>query len=582
MSTNKRIPKRSIIGARVSVGCEDGLWRQGKVTSMRTSELETNKMFSVKMDVSSQTQEWRETEIYGPGFMTSLPCNTELVVGQAVFVTHNGREVEGNVVLHLSSQDCVQVDVKDSGLITKRLEDIRLLESRKSARLVNTDTDFSLLADFNIVEQRKLAQERSGQPPVSSRRRLHSMSDFLDRKRQKNAEKDRREAKRRQRSERQRGPASSSTSSSSSIEVPLSFSLFSGSRKRRTSESRAEIDSGYGSSFGSGFFKTNEENLKECTAAMVLMNLSVSPRDKWTDPASYFTSSGSGSDTSPPITPRPSPAPSLSHIHLSEDEEPYKRSRPSPCSLLYQCTWRGCSHTETCQTEMERHVRRHLALPDPPPGTDYAGEEDFYYTELEVEEMTDTSMDILTEIDSGCSSSSNDGLEYCYQLNSPTPTTSAVTENKKKTKENFIKILPNTNSPTSLASSSSSSSSVPSNFEFGMSHPLGDHIGMVRPSYEAPTTIYVVNTVPSPTKDHMYNSTQQQSWQGKKLVSIVPRPSDPHKPTDLLTSDQSPFVFKSSPSGMKSDKKCRKVYGIDQKDLWCTQCKWKKACGRFT
>ena len=392
--------------------------------------------------------------------------------------------------------------MKDIGLIVKKLEDIRLMESRKSARLVNTDTDFSLLADFNIVEQRKLAQESCGQPQVTSRRRLHSMSDFLDRKRQKNKEKDRREAKRRQRSERQSfksGPASST----SSIEVPLSLTL-TGSRKRRTSESRAEVDSGYGSSFGSGFFKTNEENLKECTAAMVLMNLSVSPRDKWTDPASYFTSSGSGSDSSPPTTPRPSPAPSLSHIHLSEDEEPYKRSRPSPASLLYQCTWRGCNHTETCQTEMERHVRRHLALPDPPPGTDYAGEEDFYYTELEVEEMTDTSMDILTEIDSGCSSSSNDGLEYCYQLNSPAART--VTD-KNKAKENFIKILPNTNSPSSLASS------VPSNFEFGMSHPLGDHIGMVRPSYEAPTTIYVVNTVPSPTKDHVYNSTQQQSWQ---------------------------------------------------------------------
>ena len=28
-------------------------------------------------------------------------------------------------------------------------------------------------------------------------------------------------------------------------------------------------------------------------------------------------------------------------------------------------------------------------------------------------------------------------------------------------------------------------------------------------------------------------------------------------------------------------KKCRKVYGIDNRDLWCTQCKWKKACVRF-
>ena len=28
-------------------------------------------------------------------------------------------------------------------------------------------------------------------------------------------------------------------------------------------------------------------------------------------------------------------------------------------------------------------------------------------------------------------------------------------------------------------------------------------------------------------------------------------------------------------------KKCRKVYGMDHRDLWCTQCKWKKACTRF-
>jgi hypothetical protein len=28
-------------------------------------------------------------------------------------------------------------------------------------------------------------------------------------------------------------------------------------------------------------------------------------------------------------------------------------------------------------------------------------------------------------------------------------------------------------------------------------------------------------------------------------------------------------------------KKCRKVYGMDNRDMWCTQCKWKKACTRF-
>ena len=39
----------------------------------------------------------------------------------------------------------------------KRIDDVRLLESRKSARLIGhgSNTDFSKLADFNIVHERK-------------------------------------------------------------------------------------------------------------------------------------------------------------------------------------------------------------------------------------------------------------------------------------------------------------------------------------------------------------------------------------------------------------------------------------------
>lgn len=42
--------------------------------------------------------------------------------------------------------------------MTKKLDEVRLLESRKSARLISTGgtaTDFSKLADFNIVHERK-------------------------------------------------------------------------------------------------------------------------------------------------------------------------------------------------------------------------------------------------------------------------------------------------------------------------------------------------------------------------------------------------------------------------------------------
>lgn len=28
-------------------------------------------------------------------------------------------------------------------------------------------------------------------------------------------------------------------------------------------------------------------------------------------------------------------------------------------------------------------------------------------------------------------------------------------------------------------------------------------------------------------------------------------------------------------------KKCRKVYGMENRNMWCTACRWKKACQRF-
>ena len=50
-------------------------------------------------------------------------------------------------------------------------------------------------------------------------------------------------------------------------------------------------------------------------------------------------------------------------------------------------------------------------------------------------------------------------------------------------------------------------------------------------------------------------------------------------------SAQTVTGLKPSGSGRKprgESRKCRKVYGMDNRQLWCTQCKWKKACSRFT
>ncbi|EDV22570.1 Zinc finger protein 704 [Trichoplax sp. H2] len=53
----------------------------------------------------------------------------------------------------------------------------------------------------------------------------------------------------------------------------------------------------------------------------------------------------------------------------------------------------------------------------------------------------------------------------------------------------------------------------------------------------------------------------------------------PSSPTEsVFIKEQNTYITKKS----KGDgKKCRKVYGMENRHLWCTQCRWKKACTRF-
>ena len=48
----------------------------------------------------------------------------------------------------------------DCETLLKKIDEVRLLESRKSARLINSDTDFSKLADLNISQSNVTAEAR--------------------------------------------------------------------------------------------------------------------------------------------------------------------------------------------------------------------------------------------------------------------------------------------------------------------------------------------------------------------------------------------------------------------------------------
>ncbi|CAH1175809.1 unnamed protein product [Phaedon cochleariae] len=344
MSTGKRLAKRSIIGTRVCAPGEDGKFYSGVIQAVKTPanyvennnciNLTPNTRYTVRFDsrqgsLGRTTAEFRENDLIGPGFQSVL--GVELVAGQKCFVTHNGREVCGEVCKHHAETDEVIISIQPFGIeapfeVQKRLEEVRLLESRKSARLADQDTDFARLADM------------AG-----------------DRKR----------------------------TASHTIDVPAP-SYHNGSRKRRPSSSHDDNSK-----------DSQMDECSAALVLMSLSCSPHSPNlgafsYPGTSPDSSSSNSSSPSYRStpspPPIAFSPHSTPLSSSSNSDEgivmdyypDELP--RKKKSLTRIVFQCTWPSCLKiTNTCET-IEAHVRsEHLK-----DQVCQDAEEEFYYTEVEL------------------------------------------------------------------------------------------------------------------------------------------------------------------------------------------------------
>ena len=109
MSTGKRLAKRSILGTRVAVPGEDGLYHPGVIQAVKTPEAVVNSgitsRYSVRIDLTRKQREHPESDIIGPGFagLTGI----KLRPGQVVYVTYCNREMQGSVVCHRPNVDQV-------------------------------------------------------------------------------------------------------------------------------------------------------------------------------------------------------------------------------------------------------------------------------------------------------------------------------------------------------------------------------------------------------------------------------------------------------------------------------------------
>ncbi|XP_017270485.1 SLC2A4 regulator isoform X1 [Kryptolebias marmoratus] len=356
---------------------------------------------------------------------------------------------------------------------------------------------------------------------------------------------------------------------------------------------------------------------KEVMAATVLTSLSTSPlvlhpsaappvpepaSKTWKEVLSAsYSSSTSGnwswdaSDQSVPSTPSPPLSNDANKNFLlssqgddvSEDvtesthfmfEDPIPRKRKNSMKVMFKCLWKNCEKVLSTSSGIQRHIRTvHLGRNS---DSDYSdGEEDFYYSEIEV------NMDSLTE---GLSS-----------LTPTSPTTAgpppvfppplsdvarsehiSVNGSQSHTSSLLSQSAPSTlcHIRTDHAYQATAPVSIPVGPELaGISsgNGIGPGTGTgngISVSWQSPPVIF--KGVPGPVAHVRTVSI------GEKRQPAASTHTTVNKNHAVITP-----AAKSTPGTRKprgEAKKCRKVYGMEKRDMWCTACRWKKACQRFT
>uniref|UniRef100_A0A8C6XPG6 Zinc finger protein 704 n=1 Tax=Naja naja TaxID=35670 RepID=A0A8C6XPG6_NAJNA len=335
--------------------------------------------------------------------------------------------------------------------------------------------------------------------------------------------------------------------------------------------------------------KSSEEvDMDKVTAAMVLTTLSTSPlvrsppirpneslNGSWKEggfvpsstSSSGYWSWSAPSDQSNPSTPspplsadsfKPFRLPSQTDDGIDEAEtssllfdEPIPRKRKNSMKVMFKCLWKNCGKVLSTAVGIQKHIRTiHLGRVGE---SDYSdGEEDFYYTEIRLN--TDSVVD---------------------GLNSLSPVSPSLAS---------LPCFPSQDVNRSELSCAKT-----------------DAKGMTPLSRSAPTNLYLIHS------DHAYQATAPVnipgsakftpngksfsiSWQTPP-VTFTGLPVSPthtrhvgigeqkHQIHAVLSSPPRASVGLRKPRG--EGKKCRKVYGMENRDMWCTACRWKKACQRF-
>lgn len=350
--------------------------------------------------------------------------------------------------------------------------------------------------------------------------------------------------------------------------------------------------------------KSDAVEMDEMMAAMVLTSLSCSPvvqsppgtepifsvsraacGDPWkesgdvSDSGSSTTSGhwsgGSGISTPSPPHPQASPkylgdafgSPQTDHGFETDSDpflldEPAPRKRKNSVKVMYKCLWPSCGKVLRSVVGIKRHVKA-LHLGDTVDPDQFKREEDFYYTEMQIKEES-----ALAVAAPPAPGAPNSEPAPASRVSSPSLAALALPPPKAQSSGPEH---PGLESP---LPSVALSKSAPGSFW----HIQADHAYQALPSFQIPVSPHIYTSISwaaAPTTTSPLSPVRSRSLS----FSEPQQPPSTVKSHLIVTSP--PRAQSSSRKARGEAKKCRKVYGIEHRDQWCTACRWKKACQRF-
>lgn len=268
---------------------------------------------------------------------------------------------------------------------------------------------------------------------------------------------------------------------------------------------------------------------------------------------------------------------------ISECDEETQPAR----SVIYQCTWPGCSATTRNCADIEAHVRSLHLGPRQIDEEVSDHEEEFYYTEVE-----------------------EDGTDGASSPVSPTSSTTPADLSPARQQE--LMHLQQHQLQQQGYYYQQQAGGVLSGHPGWMasSPPTLSHMDMARPPHEDPEYQRALMmkaasgsaarpiAIPARVRSISWSSGYGYGSNPVKQVKVsggspgsssstsgssAKTSPNGHGGTTGMPTTTTTLSVKSSPVRRPRGeaKKCRKVYGMEHREQWCTQCKWKKACTRF-